>query len=512
MKMISNRDSGLITVTDEFCGAGGSTTGAKAAGLEVKMAMNHWDLAIESHNTNHPEVDHDCRDISASDPRRYPTTTMLIASPECTNHSVANGKTKPKSQGDLFKLNEPEPDSERRSRATMWDVPRFAEYHKYECIIVENVVDARRWIMWDAWIHAMRCLGYRHRSVYLNSMFCWPTPQSRDRLYVVFWKKGNPEPDLNIKPPGYCTRCNKDVACTQSWKDSRRKFGKYGKNGQYIYKCPNCASEVVPYYYAAINIIDWSIKGKTIGERDDSGNPLKPKTLERIQYAADKHLNEPAWLVATNKNGDHVGGILNPGFFQKNYGGNKAMHPLTNPLGAITCSDSHSLITPSIINLAHSGKAKSRSYAGSGPLPTQTSAQTLGIAMPPELSIDAGVELDPDGPPVICVNKDGNRYSLIDPRVFLSYYYSTHQSSTLDHPLATIRTVSHASIVDARGKVDIRDYRFRMFTSDELLIGQGFDSAYVVLGTQKEKVKQIGNAVSPPSMRDLCKRVSATLQ
>ena len=30
-----------ITATDQFCGAGGSTTGAKAAGVEVKMALNH---------------------------------------------------------------------------------------------------------------------------------------------------------------------------------------------------------------------------------------------------------------------------------------------------------------------------------------------------------------------------------------------------------------------------------------------------------------------------------------
>lgn len=40
----------FLTATDQFCGAGGSTSGAKAAGVEVKMALNHWDLAIETHN------------------------------------------------------------------------------------------------------------------------------------------------------------------------------------------------------------------------------------------------------------------------------------------------------------------------------------------------------------------------------------------------------------------------------------------------------------------------------
>lgn len=46
------RKNTYITATDQFCGAGGSTSGAKAAGVEVKMALNHWKLAIETHNTN----------------------------------------------------------------------------------------------------------------------------------------------------------------------------------------------------------------------------------------------------------------------------------------------------------------------------------------------------------------------------------------------------------------------------------------------------------------------------
>jgi site-specific DNA-cytosine methylase len=67
----------------------------------------------------------------------------------------------------------------------------FAEVHRYNAIIVENVVDARDWVMWPAWLHAMELLGYNHKCVYLNSMFAHPTPQSRDRMYVVFWRKGN---------------------------------------------------------------------------------------------------------------------------------------------------------------------------------------------------------------------------------------------------------------------------------------------------------------------------------
>src|SRR5690606_31833402 len=106
---------------------------------------------------------------------------------------------------------------EDRSRATMWDVPRFAEYHDYNIIIVENVVDARLWVPFQNWLGPMHSFGYKHKIVYLNSMFCHPTPQSRDRMYVIFWKKGNRPPNLDFAPPAYCPTCQKDVDSVQSW-------------------------------------------------------------------------------------------------------------------------------------------------------------------------------------------------------------------------------------------------------------------------------------------------------
>ena len=57
----------------------------------------------------------------------------------------------------------------------MWDVPRFAEHHRFRAVIVEKRVDAARWALWPAWLGAMTLLGYRHRGVYLNSMHA-PAP------------------------------------------------------------------------------------------------------------------------------------------------------------------------------------------------------------------------------------------------------------------------------------------------------------------------------------------------
>jgi DNA (cytosine-5)-methyltransferase 1 len=56
------RKKSFVTVTDMFCGAGGSSQGATNGGCEVVMAMNHWKLAVETHNTNFPQVNHDCAD------------------------------------------------------------------------------------------------------------------------------------------------------------------------------------------------------------------------------------------------------------------------------------------------------------------------------------------------------------------------------------------------------------------------------------------------------------------
>ncbi|MBV5329760.1 MAG: DNA cytosine methyltransferase [Chlorobium sp.] len=295
-----------ITVTDQFCGAGGSSQGVRnfgnrmGGGIEVAMALNHWKLAIETHNTNFPDTYHDCTDISACDPRRYMSTDILITSPECTNHSLAKGKKKATNQMELFAAGLMDPAAER-SRATMWDVPRFTEYHNYNIIIVENVVDARSWIMWEAWLSAMFLLGYNHKCVYLNSMHAHPTPQSRDRMYIVFWKKGNKAPDLEYRPKAFCSCCDKEVDSIQSWRNSRRQFGKYRQ--QYDYRCPRCAALVEPYYYAAFNVIDWSIPGQRIGDRKKD---LAPNTRARIQYGLKKHGNSDFVIYLDHSKAGHL--------------------------------------------------------------------------------------------------------------------------------------------------------------------------------------------------------------
>ncbi|TDZ91146.1 C-5 cytosine-specific DNA methylase [Mycobacteroides salmoniphilum] len=262
-----------ISMTDFFCGAGGSSTGAiQVPGVSIRAAANHWQLAVDTHSENHPDAAHVCADLSQIHPKYFPYSTFGWFSPECTNHSQAKGIKRIDAQPDLFGETLPDEASER-SRATMWDVVRFSEYHQYEVVFVENVVEATKWAPFQAWLTAMDSLGYEHRLVMLNSMHAqlggFGAPQSRDRLYVVFWRRGNRAPDLErvVRPRTICPDCG-PVNAMQVFKKPGNTVGRYRQ--QYMYRCPNttCRNQVVePVVRAAAEIIDWSLLGERLGDK-----------------------------------------------------------------------------------------------------------------------------------------------------------------------------------------------------------------------------------------------------
>lgn len=498
-----------LTVTDQFCGAGGSSIGAAEAGLEVRLAMNHWKLAIETHNTNFPNVDHVCTDISATDPRRYPSTNILITSPECTNHSLAKGKPRRFYERDLFGNILIDP-SEERSRATMWDVPRFAEYHNYEVIVVENVVDAGKWRLWDSWLHAMHALGYEHEVVFFNSMFAWPTPQSRDRMYTIFWKRGNRRPNLDFRPQAPCPRCEKVVEAIQTWKKPTR-WGRY--RAQYFYRCPNCHKEVTPFYYAAFNAIDFTIPAERIGDRK---RPLRPKTLERVRYGWDTYGKKP--LIVT---GRYTTGI--------NF---RVRDAIEEPLPTQPGDASHAVVLPWLVKsdftqgnghyTSSSGEAwptqtarqsiglvgfLSKQYGG-----TQTTCQDVGLVCPSFIaemhgtSKAAGID-----EPLMCLTAGGGHHALLSADAFLTYYYGNQQSSRMNDPVCTVTGTDRAGLVGALESLTIEDLTFRMLQPHEIGAAMAFPGQYIVLGSSRDKVKQLGNAVTPPVMHMLLERCKTTL-
>lgn len=405
----------MVTITDMFCGAGGSSTGAVNAGATVSLAINHWDRAIQTHNANHPDATHVLTDISRSDPWRYPSTTILIASPECTNHTLAKGQQRRGlAQLSLFGEASYDP-ADERSRCTMWDPLRWAECHNYQMIILENVVDARFWVMWEAWLHAWDNLGYEHEIVYLNSMFAHPTPQSRDRMYFIAWKRGQRKPDLAILPDAKCSKCG-DVKAVQCWKSAGKRAGKYRQ--QYVYCCPECAQEVTPAFYPAASAIDWTRPITKIGDRQ---KPLQPKTMQRIEDGLKKFAHE------------HF-----------------------------------------LMGLNHQRLQASRTSA---PWPTQTTYDDTAIVSP----------------------------------AYLMSYYNHGAFEPVSQPVPTVTTLDRCALVTQDTIPSAEDCGFRMLEPHEIQAAMAFPSNYIVTGTRREKVKQLGNAVTPPVMQIIVSRCLASL-
>lgn len=281
----------FLSLTDLFCGAGGASIGAELAGVKLALGVNHWQRAVQTHSDNFPHAAHDCRNISDTHPSRYGSTHLLWASPECTTLSQARGK-KRNYTGQLPLSDQFEPlptEAEEKSRVHPLDVVRFAEFHRYEAVVIENVVEECLWGLLPQWFQMMEALGYAHRTLFLNSMF-FGVPQSRDRVYFVFWKRGNPAPDLDFRPAAWCPQCERTVEAVQSFKKGCAPTRRYGPRQQYVYLCPTCTATALPFVTPALAAIDWSVLGERIGDRKD---PLAPATMARIQAGIDRYWNRP---------------------------------------------------------------------------------------------------------------------------------------------------------------------------------------------------------------------------
>jgi DNA (cytosine-5)-methyltransferase 1 len=492
-----------LSVTDMFCGAGGSSLGAHANGLNVRLAMNHWKRAIETHNTNFPDTDHACTDIQACEPRAFYATDILVASPECTNHSLAKGVKRKRAQIDAFDSVVAKPE-EIRSRATMWDVPRFAEVHRYRAIVVENVPDARHWVMFDAWLMAMHALGYAHQCVYLNSKFAHPTPQSRDRMYVVFWQKGNRAPDLEIRPSAPCGRCG-DVEAVQSWKPGRN-WGRYGR--QYLYCCPRCGTAVEPYYFAALNVIDWSLPATRIGDRK---TPLRPKTLARIAYGMERFGRQPLVVHTRMTHAVRNAVVINTSHGAMDARSQSALLAMPTQ----TTAQELGIALPPL--LVPAGSNPGHAVPATEPTPTLTTSDRLAVVVPPSALVtlrDMKVTpqlvrpvTDAMGTQVATATQD----FLVSRAPFLLQYYGQSDASGLDAAVPTVTTVDRNALVEPGPVPDIDDCHFRMLQPDEVRGAMAFPGWYVITGTNRERVKQLGNAVTPPAMQILLERVVQSL-
>lgn len=482
-----------FTFESLFCGAGGDITGMIDAGGELVAAANHWDRAMETVDANygHTGAELLCVDINHYDMRRLPKAQVLWASVICTEVSPAGGNRVVRGQQAMALEEEGHVPAAayERTRACALDVLRATEVHRYDAVVVENVVEfARNWELFDWWIEGMCRLrpGYEVQILCADSAHIAgesndPAPQWRGRIYVVFTRKGIAKPELSLRPTSYCPACESLVEGVQWWKrPDRPRIGKYGPQGQYLYRCsrPGCSEIVEPLVLPASVAIDWSNLGQRIGDRS---KPLAPSTMARIAWGYETFGAPTVATVAGNtfERASHrvwpaEGAPLNtrvatgedaltcPPFMVKNYGSiDEARYrpaAIGDPLGSITASGGNAGLAipqPWITMLRNHTRATGTAGEPMATIATEDGHHWLTIPEPwiTMLRGPANRPTGTRGEPLTTLSTGNNHYLTTPPGSFVVKNFGgnaqpEHLCFAADgSPLGTVTTKDHHALV-----------------------------------------------------------------
>jgi DNA (cytosine-5)-methyltransferase 1 len=167
---------------DLFCGAGGSSLGAAAAGVEIVAGFDVWPVAGSVYRANFPHARFypcDLAVLMESDIRvirdDLGPVDLLLASPPCTDHSPARG-ARPRCE---------------KSLDLPWCVWAFARVFRPRWIVVENVIGMRRWHGYRPFLCALMSLGYCVR-IWVLDAADFGVSQRRRRLYIVCDREAEP--------------------------------------------------------------------------------------------------------------------------------------------------------------------------------------------------------------------------------------------------------------------------------------------------------------------------------
>ena len=149
----------------------GSSCGARAAGIKMVGAVDAWDIAADIKIISQAlkVVCATLREHSRA--RTLPDigrVDLLIASPECTHHSIARG-ARP---------------SNEESRKSGWFVLPFIKAMTPRWIVLENVPRMRSWPEFAEMINRIKRCGYNLNPQVLDASD-FGVPQTRRRLFIV---------------------------------------------------------------------------------------------------------------------------------------------------------------------------------------------------------------------------------------------------------------------------------------------------------------------------------------
>jgi DNA (cytosine-5)-methyltransferase 1 len=171
-----------IRAIDLFCGGGGSSWGATDAGVEMVGAVDGWETATATYKDNFPTAVANVvtkRLDDQSGPSMFTNLgkiDLILASPECTNHSIARG------------AKEVCTDSQRSG----WFIMNFVEELDPRWVVIENVLGMRKWDGFSGLIDELKGLGYKIRLQSLDAA-AFGVPQNRRRLFILCDKLRRPD-------------------------------------------------------------------------------------------------------------------------------------------------------------------------------------------------------------------------------------------------------------------------------------------------------------------------------
>lgn len=518
---------------DLFCGAGGTSTGINTSRLngdecaKVIACVNHDTNAIASHASNHPDALHFTEDIRTLEltplvthvnrcRQEHPEALVVLwASLECTNFSKAKG-------------GQPR-DADSRTLAE--HLFRYIEAIDPDYIQIENVEEFMSWGDVDEkgkpvskdkgrsylkWVNRIRRYGYEFERRIMNAAD-YGAYTSRKRFFGIFAKKGLPivwpeQTHCKIKDRGL-------FSDLQPWKPVR-------------------------------DVLDFSIEGKSIFGRK---KPLAEKTLERIHAGLIKFVagGKSAFMVkynSMNQNGKYVSPSLDDpcptvatqqrlalaqvSFLSKQFSGDPDSKNISvdEPAGTITTIDHHAFIS------VHYGNGFNTSC--NSPAATLTTKDRMALVQMSFLDMQYGTGVPASVETAAGALTTNPKHNLVTcDRFLMNPQFSSPGSSIDDQCFTLIARMDKRPpclVVTESGDVAIEiyetdspmtvkiknfmamygivDIKMRMLVVDELKLIMGFPEDYVLIGTQAEQKKFIGNAVEVTIARKWCEALCAGLR
>lgn len=542
---------------DLFCGAGGTSTGVEKARLEneqcakVIACVNHDANAIASHAANHPDALHFTEDIRklelspmvehlAKCKAQYPDAYIVLwASLECTNFSKAKG-------------GQPR-DADSRTLAE--HLFRYIEAIEPDYIQIENVEEFMSWgdmdengkpismdkgRLYQKWVHNVKKYGFDFDYRILNAAD-YGAYTTRKRFFGIFAKKGLP---ITFPEPTHCKNGRKDMfSSLERWKPVKEVLD-FSDEGETIFRAKPLAEKTLERIYAGL--VKFVAGGK-------DAFLVKYNSMSRTGKYNAPGVDEPCPVVATQNRL----GVAQVCFLSKQFSGHPESKNVSveEPAGTITCRDHHAFVS------AHYGNGFNRSV--DEPSATVTTKDRLSLVTPRFIANEysgGGQHTSIDNIcPAILTNP---KQKLITCKPWIMNTSFSNIGSSIEEPAQTItanrkwhylmnpqfhsagRSVDNPCftliarmdkmppylVVTETGRVAVEiydtdspmtqkikefmalygivDIKMRMLRIPELKKIMGFPEDYMLIGTQADQKKFIGNAVEVNMARVLCEALA----